>query len=75
MTRSVRPATRFILVGSRDECAAWAARAELHLREWAHLDGVGVPEPLRVYELRADIDELAERLATERRGAADRASE
>ena len=75
MTRSVRPATRFILVGSWEECASWAARAELHLREWAHYDGVGVPEPLRVYELRSDIDELAERLATERRGTADRASE
>ena len=75
MTRSVRPATQFILVGSWDECAAWAARAELHLREWAHCDGVGIPEPLRVYQLRSDIDELAERVAVDRRGTADRGLE
>ena len=72
MTRSVRPATKFVLVGSWNECASWAARAELDLREWAHYDGVGIPEPLRVYELRSDSDELAEHLAVERRGAADR---
>ena len=62
------------MVGSWEECASWAARAELDLREWAHCDGVGIPEPLRVYELRDDIDKLAERLAFERRGTADRGS-
>ncbi|TFB67208.1 hypothetical protein E3N86_00085 [Cryobacterium sp. Hz7] len=68
MTRSVRPATKVILVGLWDECAAWAARAELDLREWAHLEPVGVAPPVRIYELRADPEELAERLAAERRG-------
>ena len=75
MTRSVRPATQFILVGSWDESAAWAARAELDLREWAHLEPVGVAPPVRVYELWADVEELAERLAVDRRGTADRGPE
>ncbi|TFD21293.1 hypothetical protein [Cryobacterium sp. TMS1-13-1] len=68
MTRNVRPSTRFVLVGSWEECAAWASRALLDLKEWAHLEPVGVGPALRVFELRDEIDQLAERLAAERRG-------
>lgn len=68
MTRSVRPSTRFVLAGTWEECADWASRAQLDLNEWAHLEPVGVGPPMRVYELRADVDQLAERLAAERRG-------
>ena len=68
MTRSVRPSTRFVLVGSWEECAAWASRAQLDLKEWAHLEPVGVGPAMRVYELRNEVDQLAERLAEERRG-------
>ena len=68
MTRSVRPSTRFVLVGSWEECAAWASRAQLDLKEWAHLEPVGVGPALRVFELRDEGDQLAERLAAERRG-------
>ena len=67
MTRNVRPSTRFVLVGSWEECAAWASRAQLDLKEWAHLEPVGVGPTLRVFELRDEVDQLAERLAAERR--------
>lgn len=63
----MRPATRFILAGSWSDTAAWASRAQLDLKEWAHVEPVGVGPAVRVYELRDDIDALAERLAAERR--------
>jgi hypothetical protein len=68
MTRSVRPSTRFVLVGTLEVCAAWASRAQLDLKEWAHFLPVGVGPALRVFELRDEADQLAERLAAERRG-------
>jgi hypothetical protein len=67
MTRSVRPSTRFVLVGKWEVCAAWASRAQLDLKEWAHLEPVGVAAALRVFELCGEVDQLAEHLATERR--------
>ena len=80
MIGSVRPASRFVLAGSWEECASWASRAQLDLKERAHVEHVGVGPAVRVYELLDDIDELAERLAAERlaaerRGAADRGPE
>ena len=68
MTRSVRPSTRFVLVGTWEVCAAWASRAQLDLKEWAHVEPVGVGPALRVFELRDEVDHLAERLAAQRRG-------
>lgn len=68
MTRSVRPSTRFVLVGTWEVCAAWASRAQLDLKEWTHLEPVGVGPAMRVYELRDEVEQLAERLAAECRG-------
>ncbi|TFD75429.1 hypothetical protein E3T54_11900 [Cryobacterium sp. Sr8] len=68
MTRSVRPATRFVLAGLWEDCASWASRAQLDLKDWAHVEPVGVGPAVRVFALRDDIDALAERLAAERRG-------
>jgi hypothetical protein len=68
MTRSVRPSTRFVLVGTWEVCAAWASRAQLDLKEWAHVEPVGVGPALRVFELRDEVDQLAERLAAQRMG-------
>ena len=70
MTRSVRPSTRFVLVGTLEICAAWASRAQLDLKEWAQVLPVGLGPALRVFELRDEADQLAERLAAARRGRA-----